>query len=140
MNKAAAVRFVESAGYGCANVNGQFGSKPFLGVEKLAQTFAINKLHDHGLTAGMFHDIVDGNDVGVIQLRYSDCFAPETLCKYRVGGESWTQPFDGDASIQLNVGGHPHLGHSSLANPPFEAVAVCEQDRRIMGRCQVARR
>jgi hypothetical protein len=84
MHETAAMRFVEGARYRCTDVNGEFGAETFLGIEQLTQAFAINELHDHGLTTGVLHHIVDRNDVRMIKLRDGNRFTPKTLGEHRV--------------------------------------------------------
>ena len=127
VHEAAAVRLVECARDRGADVDREFGAESLLRVEQLAEALAVDELHHDGLASVVDDDVVDGDDVGVAQSGDRDRLAPEPLGDDGVGGEVGLEPFDRDLAIEVDVGGHPHLGHAALPDSAFELIPLREQ-------------
>ena len=126
VDEAGAVRLVERAGDGGADVDGELGAEPLLGVEQLAQALAVDELHHDGLAAVVHEHVVDGDDVRVAEAGDRDRLAPEALGDHRVGGEVGAQPLDRDLAVEVDVGRDPHLGHAALTDATLQLVAAGE--------------
>ena len=48
-----------------------------------------------------------------------------------IGRQTRLQPLQGDATIEREVGGEPHLGHATLGQTALQPVAAGEDDRSI---------
>jgi hypothetical protein len=123
------VCMVERRRHAGADVTGEFGAEPFLGVEDLAQALALDELHDDGLASVLFEHVVDGDDVRMVEARRSDRLAPEALGDHRVGGEGRFEPFDRDFAVEREIDGQPHLGHAALREHALQFVPLRDDGR-----------
>ena len=120
---------IECGGNTGADVTSEFGTQTFLGVEHLAQALALHQLHHDRLATILLEDVVDSDDVGVVEARCGDGFAPEPFRHHGVGGQRGFQPLHGDLAVEREVEGQPHLGHAALGEHALEFVPV-RDDRR----------
>ena len=121
MDEAGAVGGVEGGGDARADVDRQLRAQPGLHVEQLAQALAVDELHDDGLAAALGEHVVDGDDVRMGEAGDGDGLAAEALGDDRVGRQARLQPLEGDAPIEREVGGEPHLGHPALGEATLQA-------------------
>ena len=140
VDEAGVVGGVEGGGDARADVDRQLGAQPRLHVEQLAQALAVDQLHHDGLAAAVLEHVVHGDDVGVGQAGDGDRLAAEPFGDDGVGGQARLQPLQGDATVERDVGGQPHLGHPALGQPSLQPVAAGQHDRVPALRARAGRR
>ena len=128
VDEAGAVGGVEGGGDARADVDRQLRAEPGLHVEQLAQALAVDELHDDGLAAAFGEHVVDGDDVGMGEPGDGDGLAAEALGDDGIGRQARLQPLEGDAAVEREIGGQPHLGHPALGESTLEPVAAGEHD------------
>ena len=131
MDEAGAVGGVEGGGDARADVDRQLRAESGLHVEQLAQALAVDELHHDGLAATLGEDVVDGDDVRMGEASDGDGLATEALGDDGVGRQARFQPLEGDAAVEREIGGQPHLGHPALGEPALQPVAAGEDDRSV---------
>ena len=123
MDEAGFVGVIERKRDARADVARELRAQPLLGVEQLAQALAFDELHDHGLAAVLFEDVVHGDDVRVVETGRGDRLASESFGDDRVGGQRGLEPLDGHLAIERQVDGEPHLGHAALRELTLQLVS-----------------
>ena len=83
--------------------------------EPVRQRLAVEVLHDEIRRAGLFADVVQRADVGMIELRDRAGFAVEPLAELRIGGERLREDLDGDRAIEPRVARLVDLAHPAGA-------------------------
>ncbi len=115
---------VERGGDARADVAGEFGAQPLLGVEYLAQALAFDQLHHDRLAPVLFEHVVDGDDVRVVEAGRRDRFATEPFGDDGIGGERRLEPLDRHLAIECEVDRQPDLGHAALREHALQLVPL----------------
>ena len=121
-----AVCGVERGSDAGSDVDRQLRAEARLHVEQLAQALAVDELHDDGLATGFCEHVVDGDDVGMREAGDGDGFATKALGDHGIRRQARLQPLEGDAAVEGEIGGQPHLRHAALGESPLQSVTVGE--------------
>ena len=93
--------------------NQRFGGREFGGLFHLAQVHAVHIFHDEIEQAIGFAKLVDGDDVGVVQLGQCAGFAQEPLGKFRVAAQLRRQDLQGNDPVELFLPSLVHRAHAA---------------------------
>ena len=83
---------------------------------------AFQELHDDVLRAFLFDQLVDGNDVGMLELSDRPRFSNETKPELGVGREIGGHRLDGHLSSEARVDGAIHDAHGTVAQDGYDVV------------------
>ena len=109
-------------------------------LELPAHSHTFQQLHDEKPATRLGHaEVVDRQDVGVHEPCGKLGLRPKTLFSRRGTDESLSQQLDGNWTLQRNVERGVHIAHSSLTDPPIQAIPPpqqagdwgARQDRRV---------
>ena len=97
-----------------------------LGADDLGEAAALDVLHDDEVGAALLAPVVDGHDVGVVEVGRGLRLAAEPLDEGRVLGVLGEQDLDRDGPVEQQVPGQVHVGHAAPRQAPVHLVAVVE--------------
>src|ERR1700752_415325 len=107
------------------NLDGDVDDARDFSRTRLGESRSSDELHHEERKSIRFADVVNGNDVWMIECSGSACFAHETFTRIgilRSGGEN----FDGDFSLQFQIGGAIDSSHATASELTIESVAVTQ--------------
>src|ERR1041384_2056223 len=90
---------------------------------QLSQGFAVNEFHNDEFVVAVRHDVVNGDDVGVVQAGCSLSFLNKAAPGFGIGRICSKEYLDRDDAVQLRVLGLVDLAHTSSAEP-FENLVL----------------
>jgi len=90
------------------------------GVERVAR----NEFHDEEIGIALGVEIVDGGDVGVIQLGESAGFVAEAVTRGFIGESSGRENLDGHIAIEARIVGEVNNSHAAAADSREDSVVT----------------
>ena len=84
--------------------------------DEFVERLPVDELHDDVVAAGVFVDLVDGDDVGVVQRRGSFGFLDEAGAAFGVGELTAGEELDGDGAVKARVAGLVDDAHAAFAD------------------------
>jgi len=112
---------------------GGFGKRA--GSETVAERLAGNEFHDEEIGAALGIEIVDGSDVGMIELREGASFVVEAMARGIVGDGAGMQELDGNVTVEVRIASEVDDTHAATTYFAFNAVVTeLEANKRILCR------
>ncbi len=119
------VRVAQRGSYIVGNPNNVLHGELAVPVQPLAQRVSLDEGHDIVQESLRFTGFVQGEDLGVLELRGEFDFLDEPLGA-QGDGKLRPQHLDGDPSVELQVFCYIDRRHPASANLPLDGVAVGE--------------
>lgn len=111
----------------------EFGFGERADGEALAERLSGNVLHDEKVGAALSVEIVDGGDVGMIELGERVGFVVETMARGIVGDGAGMKKFEGNVTIEMGITGQVNDTHAAAADFALDAVvAEFETDEGVL--------
>ena len=121
-----AVGEAERGGDLVGDLGGLHGVDVAVGAQDVGERAALHVLHGDEVGVGVLAPVVDGDDVGMVEVGGRLGFAAEPLDEVRVGGELGEQHLDGHRAIEQQVACQEDVGHSAAPDALLDLVAVVE--------------
>ena len=115
-----------------ADVGGAVGVQTVLAPQQVPQRRPVDVLHHDEVGVAVLAPVVDGDDVGMVEVGRRLRLTAEALDEGLVGRQLREQHLQGDGPVEQQVAGEVHLGHAATREMAHDLVAVGED---LLGHC-----
>ena len=133
VHHAVAVGEAEGGGDVGGDLGRPAGVQRAVGADDLREAAALDVLHDDEVGAALLAPVVDGHDVGVVQVGRGLGLAAEALDERRVLGVLGEQHLDRHRPVEQQVAGQVDVGHAAAGQLAMQLVAIVEDGRALVG-------